>query len=218
MGKLPHRNHYQMRAATQADTTNKVVTQPNAAEDTTSKEVQGTKSKAAEASKGEMGGSIKQSATSLQVIASAINQLLEKDRVEKPVRIMLERILKFIKTQEEVEKKKVVISVAYSEVSTSHKELKQDLAKMHEALATQIGNIQATMSSALANTAKTLADTKELTETTKEIASKVGKVNDAANKITTTTQSYSNALKHSPAAMVKHSLDPKVLGDMECKA
>ncbi len=34
---------------------------------------------------------------------------------------------------------------------------------------------------------KTLADTKELTETTKEIVSKVGKVNDTANKITTTT-------------------------------
>jgi len=111
-----------------------------------------------------------------------------------------------------------VILVAHLEVSTFHKEFKQDLAKMQEVLAMQIKNIQAILSSALANMAKTLADTKELTKTTKEIASTVGKVNNATNKIATTTQSYSDTLKHSLAAIVKHSLNPKVLGDMECKA
>ena len=94
----------------------------------------------AEVGKGEMGSSNKQSSTLLQVIASAINQLLDKDRVEKLVKIMLERILKFIKTQEEVEKKEVIF-VAHLELSTFHKELKQDLAKMHEALAMQIENV-----------------------------------------------------------------------------
>ncbi len=53
---------------------------------------------------------------------------------------MLERILKFIKTQEEVEKKEAIF-VAHLELSTFHKELKQDLAKMHEALAMQIENV-----------------------------------------------------------------------------
>jgi hypothetical protein len=64
---------------------------------------------------------------------------------------------------------------------------------------------------------RTLTDTKDLKETAKEIANKVGRVNDATDKIATTTQSYCNVLSQNLAAAVagKHSLDPKVLGDME---
>jgi hypothetical protein len=105
--------------------------------------------------------------------------------VDKPVKITLERLIKFIKAEEK-EKKRVEISTMQTEVSTFHKDLKQDLMKMQEVLAAQIGSVQATTSSALGNMVKILADMKEITETTKEIASKVGKVNDAANKIATT--------------------------------
>jgi hypothetical protein len=67
---------------------------------------------------------------------------------------------------------------------------------------------------------RTLTDTKDLKETAKEIANKVGRVNDATDKIATTTQSYCNVLSQNLVAAVagKHSLDPKVLGDMERKA
>ena len=44
--------------------------------------------------------------------------------------------------------------------------------------------------STLENTVKTLLDTKDLKETAKEITNKVGRVNDATDKITTTTQLY----------------------------
>ena len=43
------------------------------------------------------------------------------------------------------------------------------------------------MSLMLENIAKTLADTKDLKEIAKEIANKVGRVNDATDKIATTT-------------------------------
>jgi len=65
---------------------------------------------------------------------------------------------------------------------------------------------------------KTLADTKDLKETAKEITNKVGRVNNTTDKITTTTQSYRDILSQNPVAANKHSLDPKVLGDMERKA
>jgi len=65
---------------------------------------------------------------------------------------------------------------------------------------------------------KTLADTKDLKETAKEITNKVGRVNNTTDKITTTTQSYRDILSQNLVAANKHSLDPKVLGDMERKA
>ena len=43
-------------------------------------------------------------------------------------------------------------------------------------------------------------------------------MNDATIEIATTMQSYSKALKQSPATIGKHNLDSKVLEDTECKA
>ena len=130
-----------MRVVTQAIITNKPDAQQSAAEGAPPKEVQGSKSKAAEVSKGKVGGSSKQPSTLLQLIASVINQILGKDRVKKPVKITLERLLKFVRAEEKKEKKKVEISAMQLEVSTFHKELKQDLMKMQEVLATQIENV-----------------------------------------------------------------------------
>ena len=80
------------------------------------------------------------------------------------------------------------------EVSTLHKIIKQDLLKMYAALAKQMDGILDTTSVMLENTEKTLARIQSMKEATSEISSKVGKVNDAADKIATTMQSYHNAL------------------------
>ena len=216
--KPPQGNHYQTRAATLAATNGKENAQQSAPESAPPKEAQGDKGTTTEASTAGTGSSGKQSSTPMQVIASAISQLLVKERVDKPVRITLERILKYIKVEEEREKKKAEARAAQPEVSTIHTEFKQDIAKMQETLATQIENVRAATSAALENTIKTLADTKDLKEAVRETASKVGKVNDAADKIATTTQCYRDALTQSSTTTGKHSLDPKVLGDMERKA
>ncbi len=216
--KPPHRSHYQTRAATQAATNGKTAVQQNAEAGVPPKGTQAAAGKLAEVNKEALGSSSKQLSTPLQIIASAINQLLIKERVNKPVKITLERILRFIKVKEEKGAKRAEIYAMQSEVSTLQKELKQDLAKLQDALATQIENVWVTTNSALKNTAKTLTDTNDLKEITKVITNKVGKVNDATDKIATTTQSYRDVLSQNPVATGKHNLDPKVLGDMERKA
>jgi len=216
--KPPYGSHYQTRAATQAATNSKTAVQQNAEAGIPPKGMQAATGKLAEVNKEALGSSSKQLSTPLQIIASAINQLLIKERVDKPVKITLERILRFIKVKEEKGAKRAEIYAMQSEVSTLQKELKQDLAKLQDALATQIENVWVTTNSVLKNTAKTLTDTNDLKEITKVITNKVGKVNDATDKIATTTQSYRDVLLQNPVATGKHNLDPKVLGDMERKA
>jgi len=65
-------------------------------------------------------------------------------------------------------------------------------------------------SATLENSEKILADSKDLKDVTKELSSKVGKVNDAADKIASTTQSYWDVLAQSPMVTNSSSLDPKV--------
>jgi hypothetical protein len=209
MVKLPHRSHYQTRAATQAANSNKAATQLKSEPDAPAKGNQNATSKAIEVSKETSGSNSKQLSTLLQIIASAINQLLIKERVNKPVKITLERILKYIKIEEERGPKGVENYTMQAEVSTIHIKLKQDLVKIQDALATQFANIHATMSTMLENTAKMLADTRDIKEATKDITSRVGKVNDAADKIASTTQSYRDILTQNPIAAGKNDLDPK---------
>jgi hypothetical protein len=90
---------------------------------------------------------------------------------------------------------------------------------MHEALAKQIDSVLDTASVTRENTEKTLVDPQDLKELAKEISSKVGKVNNAVDKIASNTQTYWDVFAQSPPAVTsKFTLDPKVLGDMECKA
>jgi len=125
--------------------------------------------------------------------------------------------MKFIRDAEEKEEKNVESIMAQMEVSIIHKAIKQDLMWMYEALAKQIDSAVNTANAALNNTEKTLADTKDLKDATKEILNKVGKVNNAADKIASTMQSYQDVLAQSPVVANKPGLNPKVLGDMECK-
>jgi len=99
-------------------------------------------------------------------------------------------MLKFIRDMEEKENKWAESTLVQPEVSTLHKAIRQDLMKMHKALAKQIDSVLDTASITLKNTEKALADTQNLKETNKEISSKVGKVNDTADKIASDTKTY----------------------------
>jgi hypothetical protein len=124
----------------------------------------------------------------LQVIVQVIHMIIDKDKPDNKVKASLEDMLKFIRDAEEKEKKRVESIMAQLEVSTLHKAIRQDLSKMHEALAKQIDGVLCTASVTLENTEKALADTQNLKETNKEISCKIGKVNDAADKIATDMQ------------------------------
>ena len=208
--KIPPSSSYQTRATTQAAASTKTDTQQNEASNA-------TKSRAAEPSK-EPSSSNKQKSMTLQLITEALKHVIAKEKLEKTTKALLEGILKFIRETEESKKKKAGSLAAQTEVSTLHKAIKQDLLWMYETLAKQIDGVLNTASVTLENSEKILADSKDLKEATKEVSSKVGKVNDAVDKIATTTQSYRNVLAQRPLTANNSSLDPKVLGDMERKA
>ena len=216
--KLPPGNQYQTRAATQAASTTRPASTQSGNTSAQPKEVIENKGKAAENSKEKATGTSKQKITILQTVTEAIKVILGKEKPEKKVKSLLEDILKFISDAEAKEKGRTEGMVMQQEVSTLHIAIKQDLSKMHEALAKQINGIQCTANAALENSEKSLADTQNLMDATKEIASKVGKVNDAADKIASDMQSYRDVLTQSPAVAGKFALDPKVLGDMDCRA
>ena len=174
--------------------------------------------KAADYSKEEAPDTIKHELTMMQTITKAICIIIEKEKPEKKVKALLEDLVKFISDAEEKEKKRAESIVRHSEVSTLHKVIKQDLVKLHEALAKQIDGMLGTTSITLETSKKILSDVQELKEEMKELANKVGKVNAATDKIADTTQSYCDTLTQSPAAANRSNLDPKVLGDMERKA
>jgi hypothetical protein len=122
--KPSHNTQYQTQAATQAAANSKVATQQSAEAGALPKEVQTAAGKPAEANKETLGSNGKQSSTLMQIITSAISQLLIKERVDKPVKITLERILKFIKNEVEKGSKKVEPYAMQAEVSTLQRELK----------------------------------------------------------------------------------------------
>jgi hypothetical protein len=128
-------NHYQTQAATQAAFSSKAATQQSAEAGTPAKEAQATAGKPAETNKETPGTNGKQSSTPMQIITSAISQLLVKERVDKPVKITLERILRFIKVEEKGTKRAETY-VTQSEVSNLQRELKLNLVKLQDALTT----------------------------------------------------------------------------------
>ena len=136
VAKPPQGNHYQTQAATQAAFSSKAATQQSAEAGTPAKEAQATAGKPPETNKEMPGTNGKQSSTPLQIITSAISQLLVKERVDKPVKITLERILRFIKVKEEKGTKRAETYVTQSEVSNLQRELKLNLIKLQDALTT----------------------------------------------------------------------------------
>jgi hypothetical protein len=217
MIKLPPGNPHQTRATTRATTSTKA-TPLQSVNPIVSQEMQGSKGKAVESGRGVTHASSKQAPSSLQVIAEALNIILEKEKPEKRIRSLLEGVLIFIRDMEKEKKGAVESTREQPEVSTLHKTIKQDLSKMYAAIAKQMDRILDTASVTLENTEKTLANIQNMKEATNKISNKVGKVNEAMDKIATTTQSYHDAFVQNSVAANKPSLDPKVLGDMECRA
>ena len=82
-------------------------------------------------------------------------------------------------------------------MSTLYKAIKQDLLWMYNTLTKQIDGVLNIASVTLENSERILTDSKNLKEVTKELSSKVGKVNDATDKIVTTTQAYWDVLAQS---------------------
>jgi hypothetical protein len=120
--KLPPRNQYQTRVATQA--TNTIKTAPVQGRNTSiqPKEVQEGKGKAAENNSKKAPNTSKPKLTMLPTVTQVIHIILKQAKPEKKVKTLLEDLVRFISKAEEKERMESII--IQPEVSTLHKAIK----------------------------------------------------------------------------------------------
>ena len=95
---------------------------------------------------------------------------------------------------------------------------KDDIAQLQSNLAKQLNNIQETANATLLGTDKIQKEIESINNVSKELDSKVAKFTDTADQLVVATTSYHNAVLSKPPQMLKAFTNPKVLGDMDCKA
>jgi len=188
--KIPPGTQYQTRATTQATSNAKAVAAQSGNASDPPKGTQNLKGKMTKPDKELTTDSTKQRPTTLQIVAKGIKTIIADEKPERKIKAALEGVLKYIRDEEEKEKRAAESVLTQPVVSTLHKVIKQDLSRVYEALAKQIDGVLGTASVTLENSEKTLADTQNLKEMTSKISTKVGKVNDAADKIASETKTY----------------------------
>jgi hypothetical protein len=181
--------HFQIRATIQAAGNAKTAVAQSGNTSDPPKETLNNKGKSTESKQKLSIGSSKQGHSTLQSVARGIKNIIANDKLERKIRARLEGILKFIRDKKK-EKKAAESIMAQLVVSTLHKVIKQELLKVYEALAKQIDSALGNASVTHKNTEKVLVNTQNLKEMTKKISSKVGKVNDAVDKIASDTKTY----------------------------
>jgi len=107
---------------------------------------------------------------------------------------------------------------ANTETNPIHLAIRKDLDMLHGSLTGHLNGITALTNVILETVEKTLKATEDLKGGTNDLICRVGNVTSMADKIASTTQSYWDVLVARQAPSHKNNVDPKVLGDMECKA
>ena len=104
------------------------------------------------------------------------------------------------------------------EVSALHKGINMDIGGLHDSLMDQLNYITSMLDITHINSEKALKALEELKGKSSIILNKIGNVTSVVTKIADNTQLYCNALVTGPVPVHKTSVDPKVLGDLDCKA
>jgi methyl-accepting chemotaxis protein len=110
--------------------------------------------------------------------------------LEKPTKHRLEDIVEYIKRVEEKERKKGEGTKSSAEVSTHQLATKQNISEMYDSLCKQLDRIVHTTNATLYSAEQTVVKVTTLKEVTYEVLKKIGKVNEATDKIVNTTQLY----------------------------
>jgi hypothetical protein len=130
----------------------------------------------------------------------------------------IDEIITYILDEEKKEEKRLLKSRAQAEERELRKSIKLDITNVYNALMEQLNGIQNMLNAVLKSSDKLLENAGAVATTTKELAFKIGKITDTADKIATDTSKYHNTVLSRPAQTNRSYTDPKVLGDMECKA
>jgi len=154
----------------------------------------------------------------LQPIVEALNRILDGNNSTECI---IDRMFKYIKESEweerksrEAKEKKEV----QDKVSSLCKGFRADLTRFSENLSVQLNSIISVINVTLEATDKAVKVSKEIKGSMLDIISKLGKVTNVVDKIVDTMQSYCNVLTARQTPTHKASTDPKVLGNMDCRA
>jgi hypothetical protein len=151
----------------------------------------------------------------LQPIVVELNRLVEG---EISTNQFIEGIFTYIKKAKMDKREHGEKTEAQAEASALHQAIRQDLVKLYDSLVAHLDGITAMTNITLETTEKTLKAAEDLKGSTNDLIAKVGNITNVADKIASTMQSYQDVLAARPAPSFKTGVDPKVLGDMECKA
>jgi len=110
------------------------------------------------------------------------------------------------------------IQIAKMQESCNTKAVKSDLGKFSEGLNGQLNSITSTLKATLESSEKAQKASEGLKSDSSAILNKIGSITRAVDKIADAMQSYQDMLVTRQVPTHKNSMDPKVLGDMECKA
>ena len=151
----------------------------------------------------------------LQPIVEALNKILDGEDLPECI---INGVFKYIRESEKTDKSSRDRLEIQEEVSSLRKGIRADLSKFQDNLTVQLNGITSTVNITLESSEKALKVSKEIKGNTEDIISKIGKVTNIADKITDTTQSYHDVLAARQMPTHKAIADPKILGDMDCRA
>jgi len=156
--------------------------------------------------------------STLQKIAVTIGHIIAKDSIDRPTKKSLEEVLSFIQEEKEKERLRDAKLKATAKESAIRKSIRSDMVDIYNAIKMQLDSIQDTSNVTLTSSDKLLKDTESITAATKDLLGKVGKIMDTADKIAMDTSKYQDAVLSRPTQTLRANADPKVLGDLDCKA
>ena len=151
----------------------------------------------------------------LQPIVDALNKMLDGE--DTPERI-IDGIFSYVRGAEKTERATRERLEIQMEVSALRKAFKADIGKLQENLTVQLNGITSITNVTLESTEKVLKVSEEVKGSANDIINKLGNVTNVADKIAVTTQSYRDVLVAGQTSAPKASVDPKILGDMDCRA
>jgi len=154
----------------------------------------------------------------LQSIVEVLNRILDGDDSTERI---INGMFKYIKESEREEKRSREVKEkqeVQDKVSSLCKGFKANLARLGKNLSMQLNSITSVINITLEATDKAEKVSEEIKGNTLDIISKLGKATNVAVKIVDTTQLYRDMLTARQTPTHKASTDPKVLGDMDCRA
>ena len=163
--------------------------------------------------------------TLLSELVGLLTQFASIYKLDNIAKHQMEEIISFAKGAAEKERKGRQDKQEQNKVSRIHEVIRADLQSMYAVLEGMITGIQNTANAMLSGVDKVLlaaeataGTVKDLKGDTSSMLNKLGQVTNVADKIASTTQSYKDVLVAGQAPLLKSSVDPKVLGDMDRKA